>query len=41
MAVRSIVGAALFVAVVVVWIRRRDRLAVSIRQFFAEGRAQR
>jgi hypothetical protein len=39
-AVRTTVAAALFLAAVVFWIRRRDRLAVRIREFFAEGRAQ-
>jgi len=38
--VRAAVGAALFLAAVVIWVRRRDRLAVRIREFFAEGRAQ-
>ena len=38
-AVRSVVGVALCLAVMVWWIRRRDRLAVRVREFFAEGRA--
>ncbi len=36
---RSIVGLALFVAVVVVWVRRRDPWGLKIRTFFEEGRA--
>ncbi len=39
-AVRSFVGVALLLAGLVVWIRRRDRWAVRIREFFAQGRAQ-
>ena len=38
-ALRSVVGVALCLAVLVWWIRRRDRLGVRIREFFAEGRA--
>jgi hypothetical protein len=38
--VRAAVAAALFLAAVVFWIRRRDRLAIWVREFFSEGRAQ-
>jgi hypothetical protein len=37
--IRSIGGAALFVSVVLLWVRRRDRWSVAVRAFFAEGRA--
>ncbi len=36
---RSIVGLALFIAVVVLWVRRRDPWGIKIRTFFEEGRA--
>jgi hypothetical protein len=36
---RSIVGIALFIAVVVLWVRRRDPWGIKIRTFFEEGRA--
>ena len=36
---RSIVGLALFIAVGVVWVRRRDPWTAKIRNFFEEGRA--
>jgi hypothetical protein len=36
---RSIVGLALFVALVALWVRRRDRWGTALRQFFEEGRA--
>jgi hypothetical protein len=36
---RSIIGLALFITVVVVWVRRRDPWGVKIRSFFEEGRA--
>jgi len=36
---RSIVGLALFIAVAVLWVRRRDPWGVKIRTFFEEGRA--
>lgn len=39
-AVRSVVGVALLLAAVVAWVRRRDRWAVRMREFFAQGRAQ-
>ena len=35
----SIVGLALFIAVGVVWVRRRDPWTAKIRNFFEEGRA--
>lgn len=38
-AARSIVGVALFIAVVAWWIRRHDSWSVKIREFTAEGRA--
>ncbi len=37
---RSVVGLALFVALVALWVRRRDRWSTALRQFFEEGRAQ-
>jgi hypothetical protein len=37
--VRSIVGAALFVAALLLWVRRRDRWSIAMRGFLAEGRA--
>jgi hypothetical protein len=37
--IRSIGGAALFVSVLLLWVRRRDRWSVAVRAFFAEGRA--
>jgi len=36
---RSIVGLALFITVVVLWVRRRDPWGAKIRTFFEEGRA--
>lgn len=36
---RSVVGAALFLAVLLLWVLRRDRWSVAIRGFLAEGRA--
>jgi hypothetical protein len=36
---RSIVGLTLFIAVVVLWVRRRDPWGIKIRTFFEEGRA--
>jgi hypothetical protein len=36
---RSVVAVAMFVAVVVVWVRRRDAWGTKIRDFFEEGRA--
>ena len=36
---RSVVGLALFITVVVLWVRRRDPWGVKIRTFFEEGRA--
>jgi hypothetical protein len=36
---RSIVGLVLFIAVVVLWVRRRDPWGIKIRTFFEEGRA--
>jgi hypothetical protein len=38
--VRSTIAAAIFIVAVLWWVRRRDRLAIRIRAFFAEGRAQ-
>jgi hypothetical protein len=38
--VRSAIAAAIFIVAVLWWVRRRDRLAIRIRAFFAEGRAQ-
>jgi hypothetical protein len=38
--VRSLIGVALCLVVTVWWVVRRDRLSMSIRQFFSEGRAQ-
>lgn len=37
--IRSIGGAALFISVLLLWVRRRDRWSVAIRAFLAEGRA--
>jgi hypothetical protein len=37
--VRSTIASAIFIAAVLWWVRRRDRLAIRIRAFFAEGRA--
>ncbi|MDX2380436.1 MAG: hypothetical protein QNM02_11845 [Acidimicrobiia bacterium] len=37
--IRSTVGAALFIAGLLVWVRRRDRWSLAIRGFLAEGRA--
>ena len=37
--IRSVVGAALFLAVLLLWVLRRDRWSVAIRGFLAEGRA--
>lgn len=37
--VRAVAGVALCLAVLVLWVRRRDRWAVRVRAFFAEGRA--
>jgi hypothetical protein len=36
---RSIVGVALFIALVAWWVRRHDTWSVKIRAFAAEGRA--
>ncbi len=36
---RSVIGLALFIAVVVLWVRRRDPWGIKIRTFFEEGRA--
>jgi hypothetical protein len=36
---RSLVGLALFVAIVVLWVRRRDPWGAKVRAFFEEGRA--
>jgi hypothetical protein len=38
--VRTTIGAAIFIVAVLWWVRRRDRLAIRIREFFAEGRAK-
>jgi hypothetical protein len=37
--VRSVVATLLFVAAVVIWVRRRDEWGTKIREFFEEGRA--
>jgi len=37
--VRAVAGVALCLAVLVLWVRRRDRWALRVRAFFAEGRA--
>lgn len=37
---RSIIALALFIALVVLWVRRRDPWGIKLRQFFEEGRAQ-
>ncbi len=37
--VRSIGGAALFIAALLLWVRKRDDWSVAIRGFLAEGRA--
>jgi hypothetical protein len=36
---RAVLGVLLFVALVVVWVRRRDPWGAKVRAFFEEGRA--